>query len=146
MPAAALRWPAWRGAAMVLAVLVVGAASVWQWMGRTDPPAAGPSGVDAPDRVQGADDAAFQLAAQCRRAMLLGQCRAMVPSAAPVPASTSSSEQRVFVAGTGEVDAAVYAAWRQQGQAMCEDVERQCRSEPGGPACRVAKALYAGTL
>lgn len=77
---------------------------------------------------------------RCTLAMVNGTCRVMRPAASQVPALS-----RVFIAGLGEVDAAVYRQLRQQGDAMCEDVVAACRTESAGPACRMAQALYPET-
>jgi hypothetical protein len=76
---------------------------------------------------------------RCQRAMVQGVCRVMTGDGAGAAMPTAS---RVFVAGTGEVDAAAYAELRRHGDAMCGQVQRQCEADWQGSACRIARALY----
>ena len=76
------------------------------------------------------------LGQRCQAEMLRGTCGAMRADAStPVP-------QRVFIAGFGEVDGAVFAALRGAGDAMCSNVVETCRSDGQGKPCRIARALY----
>lgn len=95
------------------------------------------------------------LVEDCKLAMRLGICAASNGPALAKP-SLDAPSQRVFVAGTGEVDAAAYDQLRRFGDQMCGEVERQCggTSAPGADgkhtgwnsqACRVARALYAAS-
>jgi hypothetical protein len=77
--------------------------------------------------------------ARCERAMLQGVCGVMRPDRAAAPDAAS----RVFIAGTGEVDARIYEALRRQGDAMCGDVGRHCATDWDGQGCRIARLLYA---
>lgn len=86
----------------------------------------------------GGRTAITQLTARCEQAMLLGRCSVMKPAAA----TAATPESRVFIAGAGEVNADVYAALRQQGDAMCGEVRRQCTESWDGTACRIARSLY----
>jgi hypothetical protein len=115
--------------AMALAC-AASAAGVW---------AQGPWSVQAlPDAVAEPLAASTQsLFARCTRAMLEGRCRVMDRSS-----GFSEPSHRVFIAGAGEVDAAVYQQLRTQGDAMCGDVQRECEQAWDGTACRIARALY----
>lgn len=48
----------------------------------------------------------------------------------------------VLIAGIGRVDAQAYEAIRQSGEAMCEQVKRQCQADWNGPSCRTARQLW----
>jgi hypothetical protein len=121
---------------MAIAVaLAAAAAGVWAqgpWLmeGVSDP------AVDRSARLA----PALALQARCNNAMVQGTCRAMQGSTSTVAASA-----RVFVAGAGEVDAAVYEQLRRQGDAMCGEVQRVCDQGWDSTACRIARALYPET-
>jgi hypothetical protein len=96
------------------------------------------------DPAARAATAAESLFVRCTRAMVQGSCQVMGAAASPT-AGTSQLSQRVFVAGVGEVDAAVYERLRRLGDAMCSDVQRACEQDWQGSECRVAQALYPPT-
>lgn len=131
------------GACAALLILVaLGASS-----GLRSSPAGGPAPARAALAAPGAvlatpappwADPAAHLAQRCTVAMLQGTCRVPRDPHAPPPPAAS----RVFIAGLGEVDAAVYADLQRQGDAMCGAVEQGCRQDWDGAACRIARALY----
>ena len=138
------RQKSWRkGSARPLVVLLVAgvaasAAALWMTDGFNG---AGlqPSG---PAKLSGAAQALF---ARCTRAMLQRTCGVMrgagqEPGALVRPAP--DAQARVFVAGAGEVDAAVYARLLSQGDAMCAEVAQACEQAWTGSSCRIARALY----
>jgi hypothetical protein len=87
------------------------------------------------------------LVQRCKLAMLQGTCAVSNEAATAKPAAGQPA-QRVFVAGTGEINAVVYAELQRFGDEMCGEVERKCggatgsESEWNSPPCRVARALY----
>jgi hypothetical protein len=83
-------------------------------------------------------DPAALLARRCDAAMGAGTCAVMNADAAPV------AGERVFVAGLGEVDGALYAQLRIDGATMCARVQQHCREAWDGTPCRLARALYDG--
>lgn len=99
------------------------------------PPADMPTAPPATAPAVPADPAA-RLARQCDAAMGAGTCAVMNADAAPAPG------ERVFVAGLGEVDGALYAQLRTEGATMCARVQRHCREDWDGEACRLARVLY----
>jgi hypothetical protein len=128
-------WRIWRSLAPSMAMalaLAAAAAGVWAqgpWL------AEGVSEGVVGHRSSGFAPA-LALQARCTNAMVQGTCRAMAGQA------TGAASTRVFVAGAGEVDAAVYEQLRRHGEAMCGEVQRVCHQAWDGTACRVARALY----
>lgn len=134
----AARPSAWRrgaGLAPSMAIAVALAAAVaGMW-------AQGPWFMQSPsapaDHRHAGSAPALALQARCTNAMVQGTCRVMKGSSPTAAAST-----RVFVAGAGEVDAAVYEQLRRHGDAMCSEALRVCDQDWDGTACRIARALY----
>lgn len=133
--------------AVVPVVVLVGATAA---PGSLPARGAGPQGP-ADDATAGGTapreaSAVVALAGRCRRAMVQGTCRAM---AAAVDGggtlATAGDAARVFVAGTGEVDASAYEALSRFGDQMCDEAERECRQAWDGTACRIARSLYPST-
>lgn len=120
------RWPTlWRvGAALLglttVAVLTITVATAYAQR-KAKPPDA---------------QAVAALTQRCQAEMLRGTCSAMNAS----PSAPSSA--RVFIAGVGEVDGARFAALRRAGDAMCGEVEADCRADWQGGTCKIARALY----
>jgi hypothetical protein len=73
--------------------------------------------------------------------MVQGSCQVMGARDRPAADAVQAS-QRVFVAGVGEVDAAVYERLRSLGDTMCGEVQRACEQHWNGADCRIAQALY----
>lgn len=92
------------------------------------------SSAPAPDDAQVA-----RIVAACTEDMVRQTCRVMgAPNGAKVADGTV-----IFVAGIGAIEASVYNELRASGDAMCQTVRQACTTNPSGPACRTAKALYA---
>lgn len=86
------------------------------------------------------------LAGRCRLAMVQGTCRAMGTAGEGSRTSAAAGAgARVFIAGTGEVDASAYEALSRFGDQMCDEAARECRQAWDGTACRIARSLYPPT-
>lgn len=81
------------------------------------------------------------MADYCTQAMVTSACVVMRGQNASLVPDTAST---VFVAGIGEVDAALYRDLRAQGEGMCQHLLDQCRSDWDGAPCRTARRLYGG--
>lgn len=79
------------------------------------------------------------LAARCQTAMIKDVCGIMTSSK---PASNQANAARLFIAGVGEVDAAVFNRLREAGDKMCGEVEVECMANWAGPSCKIARAMY----
>ncbi len=90
----------------------------------------------APEALDG-EQGLTALHQRCTLAMVQGSCQVMSS-----PGEAAAAASRVFIAGVGEVNAALYDSLRQQGQAMCDEVVAACRQEQDGASCRIAHALY----
>ena len=58
------------------------------------------------------------------------------------PNASTAPPQSVFVAGTGQVDAASYQRLRDAGDAMCELVRKSCTETWSGASCRTSRSLW----
>ena len=79
------------------------------------------------------------LAARCQTAMIKDVCGIMTSSK---PASNQANAERLFIAGVGEVDAAVFNRLREAGDKMCGEVEVECMANWASPGCKIARAMY----
>lgn len=79
------------------------------------------------------------LAARCQTAMIKDVCGVMTASK---PSGNQSGAERLFIAGVGEVDAAVFNRLREAGDKMCGEVETECVANWVGSSCKIARALY----
>lgn len=79
------------------------------------------------------------LAARCQTAMIKDVCGIMTSSK---PASNQANAARLFIAGVGEVDAAVFNRLREAGDKMCGEVEVECMANWASPGCKIARAMY----
>ena len=75
----------------------------------------------------------------CVQEMLQSTCK-VSNDASP---DGQSAPARVFVAGTGQIDAVSYQRLRAAGDAMCSVVRTSCTKDWSGPGCRTARSLWA---
>ena len=79
------------------------------------------------------------LAARCQTAMIKDVCGIMTSTK---PGSNERNTERLFIAGVGEVDAAVFNRLREAGDKMCGEVEVECMADWASPGCKIARAMY----
>jgi hypothetical protein len=53
-----------------------------------------------------------------------------------------SGQSRLFISGIGEVNAQAFNQPKAAGNAICKEVETQCKTQWDGKSCRIARSLY----
>jgi hypothetical protein len=76
------------------------------------------------------------LVSRCQVSMQQNTCSVMKGS------QPQGGQNRLFIAGIGEVDAQAFSRLKEAGDAMCNEVEQQCKTDWGGQSCRIALAMY----
>jgi hypothetical protein len=82
------------------------------------------------------------LHARCVADMVAQTCRVMSSTTASSATRSVAPDTVVFVAGTGPVDAALFAELQSAGDAMCQTVRRHCTQDWLGKHCSAARAIY----
>lgn len=82
------------------------------------------------------------LHARCVADMVAQTCRVMTSTTATPATRSVAPDTVVFVAGTGPVDAALFAELQSTGDAMCQTVRRHCTQDWLGKRCSAARAIY----